>query len=255
MADILLYDDPHTRLRTPHLLSALKRDLKKSGIVFNASDRTSFTNAIQDNPAVIFIAENIGAKCHHMRDISPETIRAMKQYVQNGGTIVLFGGAAHYAMSDITWHWDNGTKIYKGPKETFSFVNGQMIGPHHRHPISLSDPVKYNGCFEVPILSHAKDGTISLEKCWQGNCGNFVVNEDRVQHGFEILATYAHAQKRHGVAAISVPLGKHGGSFILCSVMPHYNARGHSPLWDNILSRVEQKISGKMAQPSLKRHL
>jgi glutamine amidotransferase-like uncharacterized protein len=254
MSNILLYDDIQTRLRTPLLKKAVKRDIDCAmKNTFFCANRHEFVSAISTNPRAIFIAENIGVKSHHMRDISPDAIKAMKTYAHHGGTLVFFGGASHYAMTEITWYWDNQTITYKGPKETFSLVNGKIIGPHHRLPLSSDSRIDHNGCFEVPLLVHGKSNQLAIESCWQGNCGNFIISEDRVQQNYEILATYAQAGKHQGVAALDIPVGNKGGNIILCSVMPHYNPRHESPLWDRILTKVESKISRHSPQAVLKR--
>lgn len=252
MPEILFYDDPKTRLRTPYLKHALQRDLNIDQDQLTSADRHHFQSAVERNPNAIFIAENIGAKCHHMRDISSDSIKAMRQYAHDGGTLVLFGGAAHYAMKEIIWHWDNKTVVYKGAKEAFSMVHGTIIGPHHRLPLSFYDPIDHNGCFEVPLVIHHRNESIELEKCWQGNCGNFIISDDRIAQNYDILATYAQAGKP-GVAAIDIPVGRKGGNIILCSVMPHYRLRHESPLWHRILTKVERKISRNPSLDMLKR--
>lgn len=255
MSEILFYNDRKTQLRTPYLSDALAKNLRDSDLKINSANRHEFESAILQNPDAIFIAENIGSKCHHMRDISPPAIKAMKQYAYNGGTLVFFGGGSHYAMKEIIWHWDNGTVVYKGPTETFAFVAGKMIGPHHRFPLSSDSPIEHNGCFQIPLLVHRQGTPIQIEQCWQGNCGNFIVDEDRIQHGYEILATYAQAGKTDGIAALDVPIGNKGGNIILCSTMPHYNDRTKSALWDSILTRIEDKISRNPAQAVLRQNL
>ncbi len=252
MPDILFYHDDKTRLRTLHLKAALERDIQLPDMDVHYADRHGFRAAIENKPDAIFIAENIGPQSHHMRDISKKAIKAMQDYAYNGGTLVFFGGASHYAMSDITWHWDNGTSVYKGAKETFTLVHGEIIGPHQRFPLSPDDAIDHNGCFEVPLFVQEASNQIAVERCWQGNCGDFIINEDRVHYGYEVLARYAH---KKGVAALNIPLGKKGGNIILCSTMPHYNFRYKSPLWNKILTRIESKITGFQNQKMLKRVL
>jgi len=249
MVNILLYDDHKTQLRTPYLRHALERDLNLKNIQFNHADRHHLTAAMNKNTDAVFIAENIGSKCHHMRDIPSSAIKAMKQYAYDGGQLIFFGGMAHYAMSEITWHWDNETIVYKGMKQTFSFVHGQMVGPHHRFPISPDDPIEHNGCFEVPLIIPEGETEFALENCWQGNCGNFIINEDRIHHDYDVLATYA---QKEGVAALKTSVGHNGGNIILCSVMPHYRKRHASPLWNKILSHIEEKTLEKTPTYTLK---
>jgi glutamine amidotransferase-like uncharacterized protein len=239
---IAVYSDPITELRTEYLNHALKRDLPRmiNGIPtellsLNLHDFSRV--ASQMIPDVIFIPENMHSISHHMRDFTPETIKALGEYVTNGGLLVLFGGASHYAMENIIWYWDNGEAHYKGAKETFSFVSGTLTGPHHIH---LPDILHFNGCFEVPLNVLNEQDKTTTEMCWQGNCGAFDVDLS-VHENSKILAYYKEIDSKH-IAAIEIPQGSNGGKLILCSTMPHYRTRQESSLWNKILSRIENKI-------------
>lgn len=253
---VMLYADPHTKLRPGYVSHALKRDMKRhiDGLpteLIEIPCRHDFESAIRrEKPNVIFIPENLGPESQHMRDFSSPTIKALKNFTYRGGTLVMFGGASHYAMDNIEWYWDNGQVTYKGGLgETFSFVSGTLHGPHHRNPHLPHAPIRHNGCFEVPVFVPQAQGTVIEEQCWQGNCGSFTLNDQRVQAGARVLAYYGDIDSSP-IAAVDVPYGTKGGNFILCSVMPHYKPRAESPLWNIILTRIETKkygISSKVA--------
>lgn len=237
---VLVYADPYTELRPKYVTNALKRDLPRTiqgqETELLLTDRHNFARMTREiNPNVIFVPENKGPISFHTRDMTPDAIQAQNDYVLNGGTAVYFGGMSHYALEKIEWFWDNGQVNYKGPKETFCQVNGTLTGPHHRNKLSLSDPIKYQGCFEVPLSVRINDNQHQIERCWQGNCGAFQINEKH-----NVLAHYDEVDTRHA-AAVEIPRGNKGGSFILCSVMPHYRPRSESPLWDKILTKIENK--------------
>lgn len=246
---VMLYADPHTELRPHYVENALKRDLGREvqGLPTEliSVNRHNFESVMKlEKPKVIFIPENLNSQSHHMRDLSPETIKTLRKFVGLGGTLVLFGGASHYAMQKIVWHWDDGTIIYKaGTHETFGYVAGKIVGPHIRHLGNDDVDISHNGCFKVSLLV-PNGNTMMGEECWQGNCGQFILNDQRTQAGVEDLAYYSDGN----IAAVNVPHGTRGGNFILCSVMPHYHPRAFSPLWDKILTIIETKKYGVQSQ-------
>jgi hypothetical protein len=238
---IALYSDPITELRTDPLSHALKRDLSRTV----QGMRTQLIPVYQHDfahvashvkPDVIFIPENIHSVSHHMRDFSRHIIDTLKEYAYDGGTLVMFGGASHYAMKNIVWYWDEGVVRYKGPKETFALVNGTLTGPHHIH---TNEKLRFNGCFQVPLSIPTHSGQDVTEMCWQGNSGEFDINLSH-HAGTEILAFHKDVEGQY-IAAANVPVGNKGGNIILCSTMPHYRPRNESPLWDKILSNIECK--------------
>lgn len=248
-----MYADPATQLRTGYVANALKRDLPRKvqgqETELITANRYDFAQSICSfNPSAIIVPENLGPISYHMRDIPNDAIKTQNNYVHNGGTAIYFGGMAHYAMENIEWFWDEGEVHYKGPKETFSQVKGTLTGPHHRNRLSLNDPIMHQGCFEVPISVTQVNGGYVREKCWQGNCGAFDIQEDK----YEVLAYYDEVDAKH-IAAVEIPCGNNGGSYILCSVMPHYNPRCQSALWDKILRKIENKKVVFDSEPVLKR--
>lgn len=238
---IALYSDPITELRTDPIARALKRDLSRTVQGMKTELKPvhlhDFTHVASNiRPDVICIPENIHSVSYHMRDFKPQTIQALNNYTLEGGTLLLFGGASHYAMEKITWYWDEGEVQYKGSKKTFNFVKGTLIGPHHIH---TNESLYFNGCFEVPLTVPTDNGEEITEMCWQGNSGSFGIDLS-AHKDVETLAFHKDVEGKY-IAAVNIPLGKKGGNVILCSTMPHYHTRNESPLWNKILTKIEHK--------------
>lgn len=250
---VLVYADIDTQLRHEYVISALKRDLAREingqGTELLIADRHNIANIIQrKKPNIIIVPENRGPISYHTRDLSSDAINAINKVVYDGGKAIYFGGMSHHAASYIEWYWAHGQVKYKGAGETFCQVSGRVTGPHITPDMNFDAKIAHQGCFEVALNVPKDNGQFVVENCWQGNCATFEIKE---QH--DVLAYYHEIDARH-VAAAEVPKGNNGGSFILCSVMPHYNHRGKSALWDSILTRIENKKVVSAMPSMLKRN-